>query len=43
MAREQLLRSARQAETASHINDWLRSPRLQPRQALENLRSDQKK
>jgi hypothetical protein len=26
MARELLLRRARQAETASHMNDWLRSP-----------------
>jgi hypothetical protein len=30
MARELLLRRARQAETASHINDWLTSPRLTP-------------
>jgi hypothetical protein len=30
MARELLLRRARQAETASHMNDWLRSPGLQP-------------
>jgi hypothetical protein len=29
-ARELLLRSARQAETASHMSDWLRSPGLQP-------------
>ena len=42
-AQELLLRRARQAETASHINDWLRSPALQPPQALENLVSDQKK
>ena len=42
-ARELLLRRARQAETASHINDWLRSPGLQPPKALENLASDQKK
>ena len=28
MARELLLRRARQAETASHINDWLSSPEL---------------
>ena len=27
-ARELLLRRARQAETASHINDWLKSPGL---------------
>ena len=30
MARELLLRRARQAETAAHIGDWLRSPELQP-------------
>jgi hypothetical protein len=30
MARELLLRRARQAETASHMNDWLKSPELQP-------------
>jgi hypothetical protein len=30
MARELLLRRARMAETASHMNDWLRSPGLQP-------------
>ena len=28
--REILLRRARQAETAAHINDWLTSPGLQP-------------
>jgi len=28
--RELLLRRARQAETAAHMNDWLRSPGLQP-------------
>jgi hypothetical protein len=27
--REQLLRKARQAETGSHISEWLRSPGLQ--------------
>jgi hypothetical protein len=27
-ARELLLRRARQAEAASHMNDWLSSPRL---------------
>jgi hypothetical protein len=32
-ARELLLRRARQAETASHINDWLNSPGLQPPKA----------
>ena len=30
MARELLLRRARQAETASRVNDWIRSPGLQP-------------
>jgi len=42
-ARKLLLRRARQAETASHINDWLRSPGLQPPKALEALLSDQRK
>src|SRR5205814_377789 len=42
-ARELLLTRARQAETASHINNWLRSPGRQPPQVLENLVSDQKK
>jgi len=28
--REGKLRKARQAETAAHIDDWLRSPGLQP-------------
>jgi hypothetical protein len=28
-ARELLLRRARQADTASHMSDWLRSPGLQ--------------
>jgi hypothetical protein len=30
--RESLLRKARQLETASHINEWLFSPGLQPPQ-----------
>jgi hypothetical protein len=42
-ARELLLRRARQAETASHINEWLTSPGLQPPKSLENLLADQKK
>ena len=42
-AQELLLRRARQAETASHINNWLNSPGLQPPKALENLLADQKK
>ena len=28
--REQVLRKARQAETGSHVSEWLRSPGLQP-------------
>jgi hypothetical protein len=43
MARERLLRRARQAETASHINEWLKSPGLQPPKSLENLLGEQKK
>ena len=31
-ARELLMRRARQAETASHMSDWLRSPGLRPPQ-----------
>lgn len=42
-ARELLLRRARQAETASHINNWLRSPGLRPPEALENLVSNREK
>ena len=42
-AEELLLRRARQAETASHINEWLTSPGLQPPKALGNLLSDQNK
>ena len=37
IARERLLRRARQAETASHINSWLSSPGLQPPKAIANL------
>ena len=29
--RDELMRKARQAETASHMDEWLRSPGLQPR------------
>jgi hypothetical protein len=29
-ARDTLLRKIRQLDTASHLNDWLRSPGLQP-------------
>nr|WP_246788549.1 hypothetical protein [Bradyrhizobium sp. CCBAU 53421] len=35
--RELYLRRARQAETASHINEWLRSPGLQPPKTLGTL------
>ena len=28
--REELMRKARQAETASHMNEWLTSPGLRP-------------
>jgi len=28
--REDILRRARQAETGSHMSEWLRSPELQP-------------
>jgi hypothetical protein len=28
--REQLIRKARQTETASHLSEWLRSPGLEP-------------
>ena len=41
-ARELLLRRARQAETASRINDWVQSPGLQPPTDMEDLRSHQK-
>jgi len=36
VARELLLRRARQAQTAAHINDWLTSPGLRPPKELEN-------
>ena len=42
-ARELLLRRARQAETASQINQWLSSPGLQPPKELDNLLSDRPK
>jgi hypothetical protein len=42
-AQELLLRRARQAEAASHINEWLNSPGSQPPKALKNLLSDQHK
>ena len=30
IVREQVIRKARQAETGSHMSEWLRSPGLQP-------------
>jgi hypothetical protein len=30
IAQDTLLKKARQAETAAHIDDWLKSPGLQP-------------
>jgi hypothetical protein len=42
-AQELLLRRARQAETASHINNWISSPGLEPPKPLKNLIADQKK
>ena len=41
-AQELLLRRARQAETASHIDEWRTSPGLRPPKALGNLLADQK-
>jgi hypothetical protein len=42
-ARELLSRRARQAETASHSNEWLASPGLQPPKALGNLLAGKEK
>src|SRR5512138_924877 len=36
-ARELLLRRARQAETAAHVDAWLKSPGLQPPDGLANM------
>lgn len=41
-AQELLLRRARQAETASHIDVWFTSPGLQPLNALGDLLTHQK-
>ena len=41
-AKELLLRRVRQAETASHISDWLSSPGLQSPRALETLLAGKK-
>ena len=38
--RERLLRRARQAETGSHMSEWLRSPGLQPPKAETRLVQD---
>ncbi len=38
VARDDLLRRARRAETAAHIQEWLKSPGLQAPTALENLK-----
>jgi hypothetical protein len=43
MARELLLRRARQAETASHIDQWLSSPGLRPPKAVKNFLTDGQK
>lgn len=39
--RDLYLKRARQAETASHINDWLKSPGLQPPAEVSNLKPQQ--
>jgi hypothetical protein len=39
MQRELYLRRARQAETASHINEWLTSPGLRPPSEVKNLKT----
>ena len=36
--RELYMRRARQAESAFHIDDWLRSPGLRPPVEIENLK-----
>ncbi len=41
-AQELLLRRVRQAETASHVDDWLRSPGLQPPKVLDTLLAGKK-
>jgi hypothetical protein len=35
--RDKLVKRIRQSETAAHIEDWLRSPGLQPPAGLSNL------
>jgi hypothetical protein len=34
---DELLRKARQAETAAHLNEWANSPGLQPSKSLGRL------
>jgi hypothetical protein len=41
--RDGLFRKIRQLETASHVNEWLTSPGLQPPTALGPLLADQNK
>jgi len=41
-AQDLLLKRARQTETASQINSWLRSPGVQPPTELGRLLSDKK-
>jgi hypothetical protein len=41
-ARELLLRRARQAETAAHIDVWLKSSGLQPPEALSSVLAGRK-
>ena len=42
-ARELLLRRARQAETAAHIDEWLTSPRLHPPKELESFAASEER
>ncbi len=42
-ARELLLRRARQADTASQIDEWLKSPGLRPPTMLKNMLAGEKK
>ena len=35
--RDNMVKRIRQSETAAHIEDWLRSPGLQPPEGLSNL------
>lgn len=40
-ARELLLRRVRLAETAAHIDEWLKSPGLQPPDGLADMRASE--